>query len=68
MENMKLITDRYEEIKDSIEFEDSKDELIVECYKHKIFREKPSKRLMLKCRTQPSNKHCNARVEKYNCG
>ncbi len=41
---MKLITDRYEEIKDRIEFEDSKDELIVECYKHKIFREKPSKR------------------------
>jgi len=41
---MKLITDRYEEIKDRIEFEDSKDELIVECYKYKIFREKPSKR------------------------
>ena len=43
MESMKLIIDRYAEIKGRTEFEDSKDELIVECFKYKIFKTKPSK-------------------------
>ena len=41
---MKLIIDRYTEIKDKMEFEDDKDELIVGCYKYKIFKEKPSEK------------------------
>lgn len=41
---MKLISDRYAEIKDRNEFEDSKDKIIVECYKYKIFKDNPSKR------------------------
>lgn len=45
-ENMKLIIDRYAEIKDKTEFDDSKDKLIVECFKYKIFKDKPSKRFL----------------------
>ena len=41
---MELINDRYAVIKDKAEFENSKDKLIVECYKYKIFKDKPSKR------------------------
>ena len=41
---MILIVDRYAEIKDKTEFEDSKDELISECFKYKIFKDEPSAR------------------------
>ena len=41
---LKLITERYAEIKDLNEFDDSKDALIVDCYKYKLFKDKPSKR------------------------
>lgn len=43
---MKLIVDRYAEIKDKTELEDKKDVLIAECFKYKIFKEKPSKRFL----------------------
>ena len=39
-----MISDRYAEIKDRHEFEDSVDELIVECYRYKIFKANPSKK------------------------
>lgn len=43
---MKRIIDRYAEIKDNTEFTDAKDELIVECFKFKIFKDKPSEKFM----------------------
>lgn len=45
-ENMKMIIDRYLEIKDQKEFADSTDELIFDCFKYNIFKEKPSKRFI----------------------
>lgn len=43
---MNLIIDRYAEIKDMTEFEDSKDKLIFDCFKYNIFTEYPSKRFI----------------------
>lgn len=43
---MRTITERYAEIRDKTELDDKTDELIVECFKYKLFKEKPSKRFI----------------------